>query len=90
MNGRKILSVDKWQRGEVVWLPCCWDDCQRSGTTLHRTRYHSHARGIPCDHPTLGKHVWYVFCSERHRQLFLASHRSGYGRLPVGERGRVA
>lgn len=82
MNGKKILSMDKAARGETCWLQCCWDDCETPGTTLHRTMFHDHARGWPCEHPE-AKHLWYVFCSERHRQYFLNGHRE-YGKLPAG------
>lgn len=82
MNGKKILSLDKARSGETRWLPCCWDDCERTGTTLFRTRFHDHNRGVACDAPW-AKHVWYVFCSERHRQLFLNSHNE-YGKLAPG------
>lgn len=87
MIGKGILSVDKAIRGETVWLLCGWDDCERQGVTLHQARHHAHARGYRCDHPD-AKHVTYVFCSERHRQLFLNGHRA-YGRLPLGERGGI-
>lgn len=88
MNTRQgILSLDKAQRGETCWLLCCWEDCERQGVDLHKTRFHDHAPGLPCD-STLAKHIWYVFCSERHRQYFLHSHvRNGH--LPTGEHGRI-
>lgn len=86
-HGKAILSTDKAHRGETVWLKCCWEDCERQGVDLHRTRSHDHARGLRCDSP-LSKHTWFVFCSERHRQLFLNSHISK-GNLPTGERGRL-
>lgn len=89
MNGKKVLNMDRWQLGELAWLPCCWSDCEKSGTTLYQSWFHEHNPGIPCDHPELGKHVWYVFCNEKHRQFFKASHQDGHGRLPVGERGRI-
>lgn len=88
MNGRKVLNLDKARSGEVRWLPCCWDECERDGVTLHRARFHDHPRTIACDAPD-SKHVWYVFCSERHRQYFLHSHHA-YGRLPAGMRGLVS
>lgn len=82
-----VLNRDAAFIGETRWLKCCWDDCEEQGVTLHRARFHDHARGLSCDHD-LSKHVWYVFCSERHRQYFLHSHVA-YGHLPSGERGRV-
>lgn len=88
MNGKRILSVDKARRGETAWLPCCWDDCERDGVDLHKAFFHDHNPGTPCN-SALSQHLWYIFCSERHRQLFLNSHRQGQGRLPVGERGGI-
>lgn len=87
MNGKKILSLDKAARGETRWLPCCWDECEKSGTTLHQAKFHDHPKTISCDHE-MAKHVKYVFCSERHRQYFLNSHIS-MGKLPAGYRGTV-
>lgn len=86
-HGQAILSVDKAYAGDTVFLPCCWDDCERDGTTLHKAMHHDHPPALTCDNP-VSKHLWYVFCSERHRQLFLHSHIA-YGRLPTGERGRI-
>jgi hypothetical protein len=87
MHGKPVLSMDKAVRGETRWLPCCWEDCEKTGTTLHMTMHHDHNKGVPCDAPW-AKHPKFVFCSERHRQLFLNSHRSN-GNLPTGERGRI-
>jgi hypothetical protein len=66
------------------WLLCCWDECEKTGTTTHRTRFHDHAKGLQCDHPD-ARHPWYTFCTERHRQYFLHSHHS-LGNLPAGYR----
>lgn len=87
MNGKGILSVDKAHAGDTVWLRCCWDDCDRDATTLHKTMFHDHAKALGCD-DWRSKHLWYTFCSERHRQLFLNAHIS-YGNLPLGEHGRI-
>lgn len=87
MHGKGVLSLDKAVRGETVWLLCAWDDCGKQGVTLHLAVHHAHAVGYRCDNPE-SKHVKYVFCSERHKQMFLNGHLS-YGRLPLGERGRI-
>lgn len=86
-HGKSILNVDKAHCGEMQFLLCCWDDCERDGTNLHRTRFHDHPKALRCDDP-VSKHVWYVFCSERHLRLFLNGHRE-YGVLPSGDRGRI-
>lgn len=89
-HGKGVLSMDKAMRGETVWLRCAWDECEHQGVTLHLAVHHAHAVGMACADP-YAKHIRYVFCSERHRQYFLHSHRPevGYGNLPVGERGRL-
>jgi hypothetical protein len=57
-----------------VHIPCCWDDCTRDGVELHKCVVRE---------PTGRAH--YVFCSERHRQFWINSHRDN-GRLPAGFR----
>lgn len=74
---KKVLSLDAER-----WLVCSWMPCENIGVELHKTRFHDHARGLPCTHPD-AKHPWYVYCSERCRQYFLHSHIS-YGNLPPG------
>jgi len=86
-HGKSILSVDKAHCGETKFLLCCWDDCDRDGTTLHKSLFHDHPKALACENP-VSKHLWYVFCSERHRQLFLNGHIK-YGVLPSGEHGRI-
>ncbi len=76
---KKVLSRDADK-----WLLCCWDTCENQSVELHKTRFHDHARGLPCSHPD-AKHPWYTFCSERHKQFFLHSHIA-YGKLPPGFR----
>lgn len=88
MNGKKILSMDKAARGETVWLRCCWDDCEKHAVDLHRTYFHDHNPSTRCEMPG-AKHLWYTFCSERHRQMFLHGHKE-YGRLPAGSRGLIS
>ena len=79
MIEKRVLSRDADR-----WLLCCWDECTNQGVELHKTRFHDHNPGTPCQHPD-SSHLWYVFCSERHRQYFLHSHRSN-GNLPAGHR----
>lgn len=81
-----VLSLDKAARGETTWLTCCWEDCEKQGYDLHRTRFHDHAARVPCD-SEIAKHVFYVFCSEPHRQLFLNSHRD-HGNMAPGHNKR--
>lgn len=55
-------------------LPCCWMDCWRDGVEVHKVRVRSGEEALD-----------YVFCSERHRQFFIHSHRA-QGMLPPGYR----
>ena len=80
---KKVLSRDAGR-----WLRCCWDDCDKDGYESNKTRFHDHNPGYPCSHPE-AKHVWYTFCSDRHRQYFLHSHIS-LGNLPAGYKLAVA
>lgn len=74
---RKVLSATTGG-----WIPCCWFECERDGYELYKTVFHEHARELPCDHP-MSQHVNFVFCSERHRQMYLHSHIA-MGQLPPG------
>jgi len=66
---------------EAIW--CGWHDCERRGLLLYEVRIEYGAN------PAIYSHlVRQLFCSERHRQLFMNGHRS-YGNLPTGERGRL-
>lgn len=50
-------------------LPCCWDDCERDGYDEIK---------VVVKEPQ--KQLHYVFCSERHKRLYLNAHHD-YGRL---------
>ena len=75
--GKRVLNRDNDH-----WLVCCWDTCERTGTTLYECRFHDHNPKDPCDGPGT-KHVRSVVCSERHKHYFLNSHRSLWN-LPAG------
>lgn len=79
MLGKRILNRDAER-----WILCSWDTCDNDGVTLHQARHHDHNPGYPCNAPGT-KHPIYVFCSERHKQYWLNSHRS-LGNLPAGSR----
>lgn len=87
MHGKPVLSVDKAHRGETVWILCAWADCEKQGVTLHQSVLHDHNPGVRCDHVD-ARHPRFVFCSERHKQLFAHSHVA-YGKLPTGSRGTI-
>jgi hypothetical protein len=75
----KVLSHDTG-----LWLTCCWADCEKPGLELFKVIHHEHAKGIPCNHPR-ATHPAMVFCSERHKMLFVNGHIN-YGNLPAGLR----
>lgn len=60
------------------------DTCDRPAFDLYKVRVHEHHKDLACD-DQLSSHVWYHFCSERHRQLFIHSHRD-LGNLPAGHK----
>lgn len=94
---RKVINHD---RGGTFVL-CAWSDCGNDGYELHKVRQHVHAGSIPCDDP-LASHVNFVFCTERHKQYWLActgqmardteARNNGRisGMLPPGWRNRDA
>jgi hypothetical protein len=81
---RNLKKVVNLTQPHTPFITCCWDECWKDGVELHKIRSHDHARGLPCNHPA-AKHVFFVFCSERHKMMFLNGHRD-YGNLPAGYR----
>lgn len=78
---RKIINHDLGG----TFLCCFWDECDRDAITLYEVRNHEHSRSIPCDDP-MAQHCTYAFCSERHRQYYLAC--TGKMALETQERNR--
>lgn len=74
---RKVLS-----RSSDTWIPCCWFECEKPGFELYKSVLHDHAKELHCGDPR-STHVNFIFCGERHRQLYLNSHRE-MGKLPPG------
>lgn len=72
---KKVISFSS-----ESWIRCAWFECEKPGYELYKSIQHEHGRNIPC---AAGDHVNYVFCSERHKQLFRHSHES-FGNLPPG------
>jgi hypothetical protein len=62
-------------------LACCWSDCWKRGLLLHRVRIYE---GV---HPVTRRPVysWKIFCSERHKMLYVNAPRS-LNNLPPGHR----
>lgn len=57
--------------GPYVW--CAWDECESPGHDENKVISRNDA----------GADVHYIFCTERHKQFWLASPR-GNGQLPSG------
>lgn len=74
---RKVLS-----RSSDTWILCAWFECDRQGFELYKTILHEHSRSLPCD-SMFSEHVNFVFCSERHKMLYVHSHKA-FGQLPPG------
>lgn len=64
---RKVINHD---RGGTK-VACAWDECDRDGFENNKVTAHEHAVSIPCWHD-LAKHISYIFCTDRHKQYFLA------------------
>jgi hypothetical protein len=58
---------------------CAWDSCELDGYETNKVVINDAAPGYP------EKIMRYVFCTERHKQFWINSHRS-YGNLPPGYR----
>jgi len=72
---KRVINLDHAGAKHVM---CAWDDCDRDGYDLHMVRI-NYGTDVT---PHVVKHV---FCTERHKQFFIHSHRQ-YGRLPPGYR----
>ena len=109
--GRKIINFDSGGYGV-----CAWGECDNDANSLYQVRTHEHppaarhdgklyTREALCElvdaaAGQLGRHVWFAFCTERHKLYFVncsgtnAHHsiaRTGraYGNLPTGDRGTM-
>lgn len=72
---KKVINLDHAGNRKVM---CAWADCDRDGYELHKVRVNYGTDAIP-------DVLNYVFCSDRHKQYFIHSHRQ-YGHLPPGHR----
>lgn len=77
-----VMVRKVWSYSSETWITCCWFECDRPGTELHKAVLHEHITGVPCES---GEHVTFIFCSDRHKRLFQNSHRD-MGNLPPGYR----
>lgn len=63
--------------GDGMPLLCCWDDCARYGHVENGYQW-------PEDRHAKGR--IYIFCSPRHKELYINAPRDNQN-LPVGLRG---
>jgi hypothetical protein len=82
---RKVINHD---RGGT-FIMCAWSDCDRDGYELYKVTSHEHAQSIACD-SSLAKHISYVFCSERHKQYWVACTGENAKELAARYGGRQA
>lgn len=62
-------------------LLCCWSDCERAGLLLYRVRIYEGYNPVTL----LPVYSWKVFCTERHKQFYVAAPRH-LNKLPPGFR----
>ena len=98
--GRVYKPVINMDSGDYRMIVCAWSDCERRGFENNKIIIHEHAKPIPCS-SSLARHIHYVFCSERHRNMWgessgwrahrLAEQHNGqvHGMLPTGSRGGI-
>lgn len=81
LSERRVVDVQNLDRTDDNHLLCCWDDCEKYGTELHKAR---EFLGVDPRHggPIF---TWYVFCSERHKMFWVNAPRGLY-KLPAGYR----
>lgn len=81
---KKVIIREGQNDGDRIF--CGWDDCDNDGIWSNRVRV-NYGRDDPMNGG--GRYdTWYVFCSERHRQYFINSHRD-HKNLPDGYRGSM-
>lgn len=76
---RKVRSLSS-----DSWIQCNWFECDRPGYELYKTVVHEHAKELFCEDPR-SEHINHIFCSEKHKQLFIYSPKK-MGYLPPGYR----
>jgi hypothetical protein len=70
---RKMINLDRADPGPMM---CAWSDCDHLSIGLYWIRQCEHSPRIPCHLVDLGvgggRHYWFHFCREKHKQYFLA------------------
>lgn len=79
---KKVIIREGEADGDKI--SCAWLDCDDDGYHFYRVRVNygtNQTRTQPLN-------TWYVFCSERHRQFFINSHRDNKN-LPPGYKASI-
>lgn len=83
-------------RDDLGALPCCWDTCERDGSTSYVVVVtdnvgprRERVGPIVYRAPAGAREIRYVFCSERHKMLYVNAH-ANRGNLPSGARGLLS
>ena len=83
---RLIINLDT-----CMPMVCAWAECDKRARTPYQVRVHEHARSIKCSELELygGRHAHYAFCSDSHRDYWVAS--TGTSALELADRydGRI-
>lgn len=81
---KKVINHDSGTGRKIV---CAWDTCDRDAFEMYHVRVHQHSEQYKSSDE---RYMHYVFCTEDHKQYWVASMRSGNGNnLPPGYgRGR--
>lgn len=77
-NEKKLVVNEGKHEATGTKIFCAWEDCDRDAYDLYKIVI-NHGR------PATPYRTTYAFCSERHRQYFIHSHRD-HGNLPPGTR----
>lgn len=73
---KKVINRDSGDGRHII---CAWDTCELDGYELYKIRVNTAEDGYEV------RYMHYVFCSERHKQYWLANCRPGSNNnLPPG------
>lgn len=67
-------------------IPCCWTECDKVGNSRYEHR--EFLQMIQIGSARIPQYRIYLFCKERHRELWRNSVRD-LGNLPTGSRGML-
>lgn len=81
---KKVINHDSGDGRKII---CAWDTCENDGYEMYHIRVRTHDETYAKADPRNERFMHYVFCSERHKQYWLAAIRPGNNNnLPPGLR----